>query len=403
MFRFDWHALATPAVIGDLESMLETRSKTPRARLVALLGPVLQAVGGLPLAHTAWDAAHQRAVALKLVHEATLGLLRRGHGLGFAGRGVVLGTREGATVAHLHDRLDPNRASAEQLEALDVLGPALASEIVTARRQQGRFRSLADLARRVSGLGPVGSQRLADVLVFPADTAAVPVAPGELAVHLRRLAALAPRTDSLADVLEELTVFCAGDPHPATRLGRKRDDLEPEAFAAARPPEAMADRVELLEDGAYYSALPLLLAGATARLDVCLFFLALGGDDHPTRRLADALVARAQAGCQVRVLLDRDDIGDPYGSRYVNSAAAQYLSQRGVTVHHDRRERLLHSKFVLLDDTRMVIGSHNWTAGSYFSYRDLSFVIDGADVVASWRTRFEALWAQSFPYAARSA
>jgi competence protein ComEA len=50
-------------------------------------------------------------------------------------------------------KLDLNAASADDLEALDGIGPVLASRIVAYRADNGRFVSVEDL-RRVSGIGP---------------------------------------------------------------------------------------------------------------------------------------------------------------------------------------------------------------------------------------------------------
>jgi phosphatidylserine/phosphatidylglycerophosphate/cardiolipin synthase-like enzyme len=124
----------------------------------------------------------------------------------------------------------------------------------------------------------------------------------------------------------------------------------------------------------------------------------LGGTNHPTRRLLELLVRKAAAGCRVRVLLDRDDQGDPYGSNVVNEPAARYLSRGGVQVRFDRPDMLLHSKFVVVDDDTAVVGSHNWTTGSFLTYRDLSIALRGGDAVALWKHRFEALWAESEPF-----
>jgi competence ComEA-like helix-hairpin-helix protein len=55
-------------------------------------------------------------------------------------------------------RLDLNRASAEALEALPGIGPALAARIVAAREER-MFTSLDDL-ERVPGIGPSTLQRL---------------------------------------------------------------------------------------------------------------------------------------------------------------------------------------------------------------------------------------------------
>jgi len=52
------------------------------------------------------------------------------------------------------DRIDVNRASAEELARLPRVGPRLAKRIVADREERGRFATLADL-RRVAGIGPV--------------------------------------------------------------------------------------------------------------------------------------------------------------------------------------------------------------------------------------------------------
>ena len=51
------------------------------------------------------------------------------------------------------ERLDPNTASADELDRLPKVGPALAQRIVDWRESRGRFRTLADLDS-VPGVGP---------------------------------------------------------------------------------------------------------------------------------------------------------------------------------------------------------------------------------------------------------
>jgi len=50
-------------------------------------------------------------------------------------------------------RLDLNAATAEQLEALPRIGPALAKRIVAYRDDYGNFKAVADI-QKVSGIGP---------------------------------------------------------------------------------------------------------------------------------------------------------------------------------------------------------------------------------------------------------
>ncbi len=63
------------------------------------------------------------------------------------------------TAAPVSERLDLNRASAAELQALPGIGPALAGRIVEHRARAGRLRSVDDLLD-VSGIGPVTLERL---------------------------------------------------------------------------------------------------------------------------------------------------------------------------------------------------------------------------------------------------
>ena len=61
--------------------------------------------------------------------------------------------------------VDPNSAPAPVLEALPGLGPALAGRIVAARAVLP-FRSIADLDRRVKGIGPAKAAALLPYFKF---------------------------------------------------------------------------------------------------------------------------------------------------------------------------------------------------------------------------------------------
>jgi phosphatidylserine/phosphatidylglycerophosphate/cardiolipin synthase-like enzyme len=64
-----------------------------------------------------------------------------------------------------------------------------------------------------------------------------------------------------------------------------------------------------------------------------------------------------------------------------------------VTTRSDRGNRLLHSKYLVIDHELVVIGSHNWSKGSYFDFDDLSLVIQSGELAAALETRFDTLWA----------
>ncbi len=88
--------------------------------------------------------------------------------------------------------VDPNTATAEALDALPGIGPALARRIVEARARGVRFRTVDDLAR-VRGIGPRTVDRLAPYVVI-ADAGASQVAvEAEAHGHGDEIPALLPR------------------------------------------------------------------------------------------------------------------------------------------------------------------------------------------------------------------
>lgn len=65
------------------------------------------------------------------------------------------------------EKIDPNRASAVELDRLPGIGPALADRIVAHRQANGRFGSLQDL-REVSGIGDALLGRISAHVTLPA-------------------------------------------------------------------------------------------------------------------------------------------------------------------------------------------------------------------------------------------
>jgi phosphatidylserine/phosphatidylglycerophosphate/cardiolipin synthase-like enzyme len=151
--------------------------------------------------------------------------------------------------------------------------------------------------------------------------------------------------------------------------------------------------VGLLVGSAYYSRVQRLFDAAATSIDVCMFHVAAPDPGHPTYRLLEALVRAHGRGVAVRVLMDQDREEDPYRSTIVNTPARTYLSGNGVACRFDVSDALLHSKFLLIDGARAVVGSHNWSAGSYFQFDDVTLVVASAALVTAMKARFETLWA----------
>jgi competence protein ComEA len=395
-YRFDWQQIVTEPFLAELVAATGTPGSEPDL-LRALLARIFACSGGAGVANSDWPASHRTQVARKLLGEAVGSLLTHRFGFGHRLPGVVARVEHGEHVAAVVPVVDINRASRAELEALPAIGPALAGSIIAERRNGGAFSSMPNLLERLAGLGDEAGRQLQGALGFSASGAASRVVPARLADKLGALLLLGvagAARDPLEAALEEVAMYVAAHPHPRARVGMKRDDLEPDAIAATADVDISVDRAKVLADTAYYSSLLGVIERATRQVDVCMFYVALPEPQHPTRKLLEALARKASEGRVVRVLVDQDNKGDPYGSRLVNAAAVALLSSRGVEVRGDASDALLHSKFVIVDNDTVAVGSHNWTAGSFFRYADVSVLLSGMEQTRRWRDRFETLWAR---------
>jgi competence protein ComEA len=100
------------------------------------------------------------------------------------------------------ERIDPNRASADELRRLPRVGPALAERIVAHREEHGPFHSLADVDA-VSGIGPALLSGIAPHLELPAAAGAAGAAGGTAtsAAHAQGPPAAAGRAGSAGSTL----------------------------------------------------------------------------------------------------------------------------------------------------------------------------------------------------------
>ncbi len=325
------------------------------------------------------------------------------------------GGLEGSTWS---DAVDINTASAAELEALPAIGTVLAGRILQLRNARGRIASLDELDE-IEGIGEAAIESLRDRVYFGRD-AAPPLTTPELDAFLARpgfdryvelVAALgggfgwgshgdAPDRHVLA-VLDEVATETAVDPHPphARVPGTRASDVRT-SEQARRTAEKLehagtheVTATALLRNRRYRPFLEALLPTARTRLDVAVFFMRYDPKrDHPTDDAIAALVAARKRGVAVRVILDQDKLGDPFHSRFINQAAFDHLNGEGVEVRFDSADRLMHAKVVIVDDTDVVVGSHNWTAGSFESYDDTSVYLRSSEATGRYAAWFEELW-----------
>jgi len=176
---------------------------------------------------------------------------------------------------------------------------------------------------------------------------------------------------ALADVYtRELSEMFAGTFHT-----QKRDD-PPHKLGALECYFSPSD------DTLQNAVLP-LIAGATETLDISMFYFT-----EPS--IADALVAAAVRGVDVRMVLDAGGADNRY-SRHPQLCAA------GVPVKIENWGGKQHSKWAVADAAlperaRVIVGSFNWTAAANEHNDENTLLISSPGVAEQFAEEFERQW-----------
>lgn len=102
--------------------------------------------------------------------------------------------------------------------------------------------------------------------------------------------------------------------------------------------------------------------------------------------LADALIEAESRGVSVQVVLEPDVAS--------NTQMSQYLLNGGVDVAWaSKKFHNTHSKFAVVDDGTVLVGSTNWSKNAMLYNREASVIVYSADVAASFEKVFDSDYA----------
>lgn len=185
-----------------------------------------------------------------------------------------------------------------------------------------------------------------------------------------------------------LTAACGIQFEPsAPTVTPDRATVIPVTPAAPATPTTVVDNAEAIrvyftrakvdsgEPGALETALLADLQAAQTSIDVAMYNFSL-------RRVADALIAAHRRGVRVRFAADSDALD---GSQF------ERLTGAGIKVVGDRRESLMHDKFVVIDSEIVWTGSLNLTtSGAYVDDNNLARM-ESAQLAENYAVEFEEM------------
>jgi|GEM_PF-983931 len=127
-------------------------------------------------------------------------------------------------------------------------------------------------------------------------------------------------------------------------------------------------------------ALCRFIRSATRSVEVCAFDIKLDA-------VADALIEAKRSNIAVRIVTDTD---------YLKNDAIGRLSRAGIPIVSDRKNSLMHNKFVVVDSRYLWTGSYNLTDNGTWKNDNNAIIIESPAVASGYRARFEEYWKERF-------
>lgn len=139
-----------------------------------------------------------------------------------------------------------------------------------------------------------------------------------------------------------------------------------------------ADDVVVLVDAGYFARVHQELVKAKESIYVEMYLAKVDGQriENPAFRLIQDLIAAHQRGVKVKVLLEDSS------RTQMNQKVYELLSTSGVGVSYDSPEKITHSKLIVIDGCKTILGSHNWSYHSLRLNHEAGLLIDSCQVAS---------------------
>lgn len=114
-------------------------------------------------------------------------------------------------------------------------------------------------------------------------------------------------------------------------------------------------------------------------LDICMYML-----NHEL--LSNAVIDAHKRGIKVRIILNEDNIKTTWKMGNIG------ISKRVNKGKYNKN--LMHHKFVIIDNEKVILGSLNWTTVSVRANWENVFITNNCELVNPFRQEFQRLWKQ---------
>ena len=148
----------------------------------------------------------------------------------------------------------------------------------------------------------------------------------------------------------------------------------------------------LLVDEQYLSMASHVIRNAEKTIFISAFKMqpARAGKSIKLEALYRALELAVQKKVDVRILLNQIWGKNTIGK--MNTLTAGQLKKKSIEVRTLARSRTIHAKLIITDNSKMIIGSHNWSDRSLSRNFEISVLINDPKIIMQAQHKFTHLW-----------
>ena len=99
----------------------------------------------------------------------------------------------------------------------------------------------------------------------------------------------------------------------------------------------------------------------------------------PVQKFNNAILAAKRRGVDVKVISNVDDV-------------CRILKEQGIQARHPITPSIIHAKFIVIDESICVMGSHNYTQNAFTMNHEISFKVDDKEACKRLREFFDILF-----------
>ncbi|MFN8770649.1 MAG: phospholipase D family protein [Neisseriaceae bacterium] len=111
-----------------------------------------------------------------------------------------------------------------------------------------------------------------------------------------------------------------------------------------------------------------------------------------SKDIAGALLNAKKRGINIRIILDKSQVGKKYSS-------ATFFSNLGFNLHIDYKHAIFHNKVMIIDDNAVITGSFNFTnAAEKKNSENLLILSDNNQLASIYTKEFNHNWQNSLDY-----